>query len=175
MTTNADAASYSWPLLIEAQGQLVRASQPPLLAELVEPVDLFAKLVREVEAGQALIALAMTEHEQRMGALDALALARDVLDDARRELVAAGFPAGGSSSTEPAPGPDRKISGEPPEGFVTSRTSCACGDVDVDDDEVAVVLGVGDELGHARTACLHVGHWSGQHDGCDRSVCEARA
>lgn len=52
----------------------------------LDPVDVFAKLVREVNAGLALVEL-QPRDQRRDAALDALVLARDVLDDAR-ELLA---------------------------------------------------------------------------------------
>ena len=51
----------------------------------LDPVDVFAKLVREVDAGRALVTMTPAG-EQRRAALDALALARDVLEDARQLL-----------------------------------------------------------------------------------------
>lgn len=59
-----------------------------LLAELGDPVAVFAKLVREVEAGQVLVSLSVTPSETRDAALDSLALARDVLDDALQAVLA---------------------------------------------------------------------------------------
>jgi hypothetical protein len=41
----------------------------------------FAKLVREVQAGQVLVSLASSSGETRRAALDALQLAHDVLAD----------------------------------------------------------------------------------------------
>lgn len=51
----------------------------------LDPVDVFAQLVREVDAGRALVSMTPAG-DQRRAALDALALARDVLDDARQLL-----------------------------------------------------------------------------------------
>lgn len=51
----------------------------------LDPVDVFAKLVREVDAGRALVTMTPAG-DQRRAALDALTLARDVLDDARQML-----------------------------------------------------------------------------------------
>lgn len=69
--------------LIAAQAELNRQ---PLLAEHVDPLDVFNKLVREVDAGRVLVQLVTTPNDRRRAALDALNLARDVLDDARRLL-----------------------------------------------------------------------------------------
>ena len=52
----------------------------------LDPLDVFGKLVREVNAGTALVTMTMDAGEQRRAALDALALARDVLEDARQLL-----------------------------------------------------------------------------------------
>lgn len=49
---------------------------------------MFAKLMREVEAGRVLVSLAMTPDETRAAALDSLQLAADVLADARDLLAA---------------------------------------------------------------------------------------
>lgn len=57
----------------------------------LDPVDVFARLVREVDAGRTLVEL-QPRDQLRDAALDALALARDVLDDARA-LVADPEPA----------------------------------------------------------------------------------
>lgn len=52
----------------------------------IDPSDVFAKLVREVDAGRALLAMTTTPEAKRRAAADALALARDVLEDAREQL-----------------------------------------------------------------------------------------
>lgn len=55
-------------------------TQPP--ARPVDAVELFAQLVREVDAGRALVCMTPLGERHR-AAVDALALARDVLADAR--------------------------------------------------------------------------------------------
>lgn len=58
-------------------------------APAVDPVDLFGKLVAEVRSGQVLLQLTgHTGRARQRAALDALALALAVLDDARDALVA---------------------------------------------------------------------------------------
>lgn len=118
-------------------------------AELLgDPVAVFGKLVREVEAGTVLVSLAMTGDETRRAALDALQLARDVLDDAGRQLLdaAAATTAGAqlqqldpelttdAAPTTLLPTVDQTRPARPG-GFTTTRTSCACGAVELDDDE----------------------------------------
>jgi len=67
-----DVDGYSWPK---------PDPRAALLSDAGDPVVVFAKLVREVEAGQVLVSLATSSSETRDAALDALALARDVLAD----------------------------------------------------------------------------------------------
>ena len=74
-----DADGYSWP-----------DPAQPLLAHAGDPVVVFSKLVREVEAGQVLVSLATSAGETRAAALDSLALARDVLADALAAVELAG-------------------------------------------------------------------------------------
>lgn len=62
--------------------QPTEAARP---ATPVDPVKVFANLVREVDAGRALIAMTPLGERHRAAA-DALALARDVLADARDML-----------------------------------------------------------------------------------------
>lgn len=56
--------------------------QPTPPAGPVDAVELFAQLVREVDAGRALVCMTPLGERHR-AAVDALALARDVLADAR--------------------------------------------------------------------------------------------
>jgi hypothetical protein len=67
-----DADGYAWPKL---------DPRATLLSDAGDPVVVFAKLVREVEAGQVLVSLASSPGETKRAALDALQLARDVLTD----------------------------------------------------------------------------------------------
>lgn len=89
-----DADGYSWPRPYPSLADRYGASSPEyrqhvgapepvdqLLAQAGDPVSVFAKLVREVEAGSVLVSLATSSSETRRAALDALALARDVLRD----------------------------------------------------------------------------------------------
>lgn len=79
-----DPSTASWRQL--AGRSVDDPAQPPLLSELLDPVVIFAKLVREVEAAQVLVSLSTTPGDTRTAALDGLALARDVLADARLQL-----------------------------------------------------------------------------------------
>ena len=65
-----DADGYAWP---DPRAQL--------LADAGDPVVVFSKLVREVDAGKVLVSLASSADETKRAALDALQLARDVLAD----------------------------------------------------------------------------------------------
>jgi hypothetical protein len=149
-----------------------------LNAGLGDPVDLFRKLDAELSAADALIRLSTTPAEQRRAALDGLQLARDVLADALDALDVVDDEHTREQLTRPTadvalPAAElHTLDGQAVAGFTTSRHSCACGATVVHEDEVTVLLGVDDELGHARSACLHAGHWSGIHDGCDPTACE---
>lgn len=59
---------------------------PPLLSELADPAEVFAKLLRELGAAEVLVRLS-TGDERRRAALDGLALARDVLADVAEALA----------------------------------------------------------------------------------------
>lgn len=61
-------------------------SEQQVTALDLDPVDVFAKLVREVDAGTALVTMSLDAGERRRAALDALTLARCVLEDARELL-----------------------------------------------------------------------------------------
>lgn len=124
-------ASYDWPAI----GATVRRVDQ-LRAAGLGPLDILTKLVREVRAGQCLVALSTTPHEQRLAALDALALARDVLDDAQARLAA---------DTAPE--------------FTGGRDRCACGAVRLVDDAAGHVVRElwTDTTTHAAAACLQHG------------------
>lgn len=72
----------------------------------LDPVDVFGKLVREVDAGRALVTMTQPASDKRRAALDALTLARDVLDDARLFLndPAAPLPRHQTVAGDPWPG-----------------------------------------------------------------------
>lgn len=124
-----------------------QVTEAATLLDRIDPVRLFDKLLREVDAGRALVGLSAAGPEQRAAALDALALVRDVLDDARDELARLDRDQlAGVVELQPAVEPVQ------PQPFTTSRTSCACGQLELaGDDELPDA--VDDDLVHSGIAC----------------------
>lgn len=73
--------------LLHGAAMCGRWASADLTPSYADALDVFAALVREVDAGRALIA-AMPATDRKTAAVDALALARDVLDDAYRRMGA---------------------------------------------------------------------------------------